>query len=154
MRRRFASSAGIARSCWIDGKSPDASSFAAALDANKPGGGTPTLPAESGAIAYAQQVAAGLPAGEKVAIVLVTDGDPNDCVSTPDKVAAEAAAVASTIKTYVIGVGPDATKLDTIATGGGTAPHIQVDTSSASTTAADLRAAIGKPPCGLMMSAE
>ncbi len=118
--------------------------FAGALGANSPGGGTPTLVAESGAIEYAQTVAAGLPAGEKVAIVLVTDGDPNDCSSTPANVAAAAAAVAGDIKTYVIGVGPDAANLDQIATGGGTAPHIQVNTSSAATTSADLRAAIGK----------
>ena len=49
-----------------------------------------------------------------------------------------------TIKTYVIGVGTGAANLDTIATGGGTAPHIQVNTTSAATTSADLRAAIGK----------
>ncbi len=123
---------------------PDTTTFASALDSNSPGGGTPTLPAEQGAVQYAQSVAAGLKAGEKVAIVLVTDGDPNDCNSDPTNVAAAAATVAATIKTYVIGVGPDAAKLDQIATGGGTAPHIQVNTTSAATTSSDLRAAIGK----------
>jgi hypothetical protein len=123
---------------------PDSTAFAAALDATSPSGGTPTLPAENGAIQYAQSIAATLTAGEKVAIVLVTDGDPNDCSSTPKNVGDAAATVAATIKTYVIGVGPDATNLDTIATGGGTAPHIQVNTSSGATTSADLRAAIGK----------
>ncbi|MBL8606081.1 MAG: VWA domain-containing protein [Myxococcales bacterium] len=118
--------------------------FAPALAANSPGSGTPTLVAETGAIEYAQSVAATLPPGEKVAIVLVTDGDPNDCSSTPANVAAAAATVAADIKTYVIGVGPDAANLDQIATGGGTAPHIQVNTTSAATTSADLRAAIGK----------
>jgi len=118
--------------------------FAPALAANSPGSGTPTLVAEAGAIEYAQSVAATLPPGEKVAIVLVTDGDPNDCSSTPANVAAAAATVAADIKTYVIGVGPDAANLDQIATGGGTAPHIQVNTTSAATTSADLRAAIGK----------
>jgi hypothetical protein len=119
-------------------------SFGTALDGQSPSGGTPTLPAEEGAIQYAQSVAAGLKAGEKVAIVLVTDGDPNDCNSTPSNVSAAAATVAGTIKTYVIGVGNGAANLDTIATGGGTAPHIQVNTTSAATTSADLRAAIGK----------
>lgn len=118
--------------------------FATALDGTSPSGGTPTLPAEEGAIQYAQSVAGGLTAGEKVAIVLVTDGDPNDCSSTATNVAAAAATVAATIKTYVIGVGNGAAKLDEIATGGGTAPHIQVNTSSAATTSAELRAAIGK----------
>jgi len=123
---------------------PNATSFSAALDANSPAGGTPTLPAEQGAVQYAQTVAAGLTAGEKVAVVLVTDGDPNDCSSTSTNVAAAAATVAGTIKTYVIGVGTETTKLDEIATGGGTAPHIQVNTTSAATTSADLRTAIGK----------
>jgi uncharacterized protein YegL len=122
---------------------PDAS-FATALNAQSPSGGTPTLPAEQGAIQYAQSVAAGLKAGEKVAIVLVTDGDPNDCNSTAANVGAAAATVAGSIKTYVIGVGNGAANLDTIAAGGGTAPHIQVNTTSAATTSADLRAAIGK----------
>jgi hypothetical protein len=123
---------------------PDATTFATALNGQSPSGGTPTLPAEQGAIQYAQTVAAGRKAGEKVAIVLVTDGDPNDCSSTPTNVAAAAATVAGTIKTYVIGVGTGAANLDTIATGGGTAPHIQVNTTSAATTSADLRTAIGK----------
>jgi len=123
---------------------PNATAFATALDANAPAGGTPTLPAEQGAVQYAQTVATGLTAGEKVAVVLVTDGDPNDCGSSAANVAAAAATVAGTIKTYVIGVGPDAVNLDQIATGGGTAPHIQVNTTSAATTAADLKTAIGK----------
>jgi uncharacterized protein YegL len=123
---------------------PNATSFATALNANSPGGGTPTLPAEQGAVQYAQTVAAGLKAGEKVAVVLVTDGDPNDCSSTSTNVAAAAATVAATIKTYVIGVGTEVAKLDEIATGGGTAPHIQVNTTNAATTSADLRTAIGK----------
>jgi hypothetical protein len=123
---------------------PDTTAFGTVLDANSPSGGTPTLPAEKGAVQYAQSVAATLKPGEKVAIVLVTDGDPNDCNSTPANVAAAAASVAATIKTYVVGVGNGAANLDTIATGGGTAPHIQVNTTSAATTSADLRAAIGK----------
>jgi uncharacterized protein YegL len=123
---------------------PDATAFATALNANSPSGGTPTLPAEQGALQYAGTVAAGLKAGEKVAVVLVTDGDPNDCNSSSTNVAAAAATVAATIKTYVIGVGTEVSKLDEIATGGGTAPHIQVNTTSAATTSADLRTAIGK----------
>jgi len=121
--------------------------FGPALDAQSPSGGTPTRPAMEGAVQYAQSVAAGLKAGEKVAVVLVTDGDPSDNCnpkSTAQNTAAAAASVAATIKTYVVGVGNGAVNLDTIATGGGTAPHIQVSTSSAATTSADLRTAIGK----------
>jgi hypothetical protein len=123
---------------------PDATDFSAALDATSPGQGTPTLPAENGAISYAQSVQATLKAGEKVAIVLATDGDPNDCSSTAANVGAAAAAVASTIPTYVIGVGPDTTNLDTIATGGGTSKAIMIATNNTAQVSADLRAAIGK----------
>lgn len=123
---------------------PEVAAFAGALDATSPSGNTPTLPAEQGAIQYAQTVASGLTAGEKVAVVLVTDGDPNGCSSTPANTAAAAASVAGTIKTYVIGVGNGAANLDEIAAGGGTAPHIKVNTTNAATTSAELRAAIGK----------
>ncbi|HSO34260.1 MAG TPA: vWA domain-containing protein [Labilithrix sp.] len=123
---------------------PDATQFTAAFGAQSPGGGTPTKPAENGAIAYAQTVQAGLKPGEKVAIVLATDGEPNDCTSTPDNVAAAAATVASTIPTYVIGVGPDTTNLDKIAVGGGTTKAIMIATANAAQVSADLRAAIGK----------
>lgn len=123
---------------------PDASAFSSALDAANPGGGTPTKPALEGAIAYAKQVKATLKPGEKLAIVLATDGDPNDCSSTPENVAAAAAAVAAEIPTYVIGVGPDTTKLDTIATGGGTSKAIMVATANPAQVSADLRAAVGQ----------
>ncbi len=123
---------------------PNATPFSDALGAVVPSGGTPTLPALRGAIAYAQSVKAAAAPDETVAIVLVTDGDPNDCASTPDNVAAEAAKVADTIKTYVVGVGSLAQNLDVIARGGGTGSHIQVDTSSADVTAAELRAAISR----------
>ncbi|MBX3228653.1 MAG: VWA domain-containing protein [Labilithrix sp.] len=123
---------------------PEADAFADALDDASPGGGTPTKPALKGAIQYAQQIKASLPAGEKVAIVLATDGDPNDCSSTAENVAAEAAAVAASIPTYVIGVGPEATKLDTIANGGGTGDAIMIPTSDPAQVSADLRAAVGQ----------
>jgi uncharacterized protein YegL len=122
---------------------PDALSFKVRLDAISPSGETPTLPAMQGAIQYAQQVQTTLKAGDKVVIVLVTDGDPNGCNSTPTNVAAAAAAVAASIPTYVIGVGPDAKNLDEIATGGGTAPAIIVDTTNPTQITADLEKAIG-----------
>ncbi|MFO0737852.1 MAG: vWA domain-containing protein [Labilithrix sp.] len=123
---------------------PDASAFSDALDGMSPSGGTPTRPALQGAIAYAQQVKASLPPGEKVAIVLATDGDPNDCSSTAENVAEVAAAVKGEIPTYVIGVGPDTTKLDTIATGGGTSKAIMIATDDPAQVSADLRAAVGQ----------
>lgn len=125
-------------------KLPAGDVFSDALDATSPNGGTPTKPALEGAIAYAKQVKASLPAGEKVAIVLATDGDPNDCDSTADNVAEVAAAVKGEIPTYVIGVGPDTTKLDTIAGGGGTGHAIMIATDDPAQVSADLRAAIGQ----------
>jgi hypothetical protein len=85
-----------------------------------------------------------LRAGEKVAIVLATDGDPNDCSSTVENVAAAAAAVKNEIPTYVIGVGPDTTKLDAIAQGGGTGHAIMIATANPAQVSADLRAAVGQ----------
>lgn len=123
---------------------PDAKAFSSALDGVNPQGGTPTKPALEGAIAYAQQIKASLPAGEKVAIVLATDGDPNDCSSTAENVAAAAATVNGDIATYVIGVGPDTTKLDTIAQGGGTKKAIMIATANPAQVSADLRAAVGQ----------
>ena len=130
---------------------PNAAPFTAALTANSPNGGTPTLPALQGAVQYAKTVKAGLTKGEKVAVVLVTDGDPNDCAANPNNAAAAAAevgafaaTVAATIPTYVIGVGPDAANLTAIATGGGTAPPIMVSTTSPAQTTTDILKAINQ----------
>lgn len=125
-------------------KLPEAKAFSDALAGTSPKGGTPTKPALEGAIAYAKEVKASLPAGERVAIVLATDGDPNDCSSTAENVAEVAAAVKDEIPTYVIGVGPDTTKLDTIAKGGGTDHAIMIPTSDPAQVSADLRAAVGQ----------
>jgi hypothetical protein len=104
----------------------------AALQATSPSGGTPTLPAMQGAVAYAKQVAAQQPQSKTV-IVLVTDGDPGFGINGQFAVgctnndiphvaaAAEAALQGSpSIPTYVIGVGSDFTNLNAIAAGGGT----------------------------------
>jgi hypothetical protein len=120
-----------------------AASFGTAINGVSPGGNTPTLPALQGAIAYAQQVKAGITDGGKVAVVLVTDGDPNGCNSTVQNVHDAAAAVAATIPTYVIGIGPSVTNLAQMAAGGGTTP-IQVNTSSPAQVTADLEKALGQ----------
>jgi hypothetical protein len=119
-------------------------SFQSAIASTGPSGGTPTLPAITGAIDYAKTVAAQLGSAGKVAIVLVTDGDPNDCSSTPQNVAAQASTVASTIPTYVIGVGASTTNMNTIAQGGGTKQAILVSTTNPQQTTADLTAALGQ----------
>jgi hypothetical protein len=126
---------------------PNGAPFAAAFTAiGKPAAETPTLPAEQGAIAYATTIKAGLKPGEQVAIVLATDGQPNNCSSTVSAVSTAAAAgAAAGIKTYVVGVGPSTGNLDAIAVGGGTGPTaIMVNTTSPAQVSADLAKAIGK----------
>jgi hypothetical protein len=115
--------------------------FATTIDTYSPNGGTPTKPALGGAIAYAQQQQAANP-GTKVAVVLATDGVPNDCNSTVDNVAAEAQAAASTIPTYVIGVGDQLQSLDEIAMGGGTTQAFVVSVGNPTQTATDFQTAL------------
>jgi len=119
---------------------PDSKSFAQAISANSPGGGTPTLPALTGAVEYAQSVQKSNPA-DKVAVVLVTDGEPNDCNSSVNSVASEAASASSTIPTFVIGIGNTA-NLDQIAQAGGTGKATIVSTNNAQQTAQDFQTAL------------
>jgi hypothetical protein len=103
-----------------------------AINATMPAGGTPTLPALTGAVSYAQQVATADPQGKTV-IVLVTDGDPgfgingmfttgcmNNDITHVAAVAMSALTGTPSIPTYVIGVGSDFTNLNAIASAGGT----------------------------------
>ncbi len=119
---------------------PDSTSFAAAMNANGPGGETPTLPALTGAIEYAQSVQKSNPSN-KVAVVLVTDGDPNVCSSTIQAVANEASSASGTIPTFVIGIG-NTSNLDTIAQAGGTSKATIVSTTNAQQTAQDFQSAL------------
>ena len=119
---------------------PDSTTFANAISANNPNGGTPTVPALTGAVQYAQSIASSKP-GDKVAIVLVTDGEPNDCNSTVQGVANVAASVASTIPTFVIGVG-NTGNLDAIAQAGGTNKATIVSTNSPQQTETDFQTAL------------
>ena len=119
---------------------PDNTTFASAMSSNSPGGGTPTLPSLTGAIQYAQSVQTSKP-GDKVAVVLVTDGQPNDCSSTVQAVANEAASAAATIPTFVIGVG-NTGNLDAIAQAGGTTKATIVSTNNPTQTAQDFQTAL------------
>jgi hypothetical protein len=115
--------------------------FATSLAAHNPNGGTPTKPAIRGAIAYAKTIATQKP-NDKVVIVLVTDGDPNDCSSSVQNVGQEEAAVAATIPTYVIGVGNSVANMDALAAAGGTKKAIIVDVTSAAGTSAAFQQAL------------
>lgn len=115
--------------------------FKTTIDTYSPNGGTPTLPALQGAIQYAKTQEQAHP-GSKVAVVLATDGIPNDCNSNVQNVSAAAAAVASTLPTYVIGVGSQLQSLDAIATGGGTTKAFVVTTGNPAQTATDFQTAL------------
>lgn len=99
---------------------------------------TPTSPALSGAIAYAQQHARANP-GRKVAVLLVTDGFPSECTPTDIPAIADIAAAglrgATSVPTFVIGVfGPDeaaeaTSNLTALAAGGGTGTAVVINTN-------------------------
>lgn len=101
---------------------PNDTTFAAAIAKLDPPNefGTPTYPALTGTIAYAESLLKEDPK-RKVAIVMVTDGDPVSCKdNTIENTAKAAKAVADHIPTYVIGVGDSLTSLNSIAANGGT----------------------------------
>jgi hypothetical protein len=122
--------------------------FSTTIAAHAPKGDTPTRAAVKGAITQAQSVLAAHP-GEKTVIVLVTDGEPYGCGITNDtqsnaeatNVASDVAAVAASIPTYVIGVGPSVTNIKAVATAGGTTP-LQVTVGNPAQTTSDLLAAM------------
>lgn len=116
--------------------------FKSSLDKQQPTGVTPTGPALSGAVQYAQQIAQGPAKNGKVAIVLVSDGDPEGCGENMASVSQIASGVAQKIPTYVIGVG-DVNNLHAIAKAGGTNQAFIVPAGDPSKIQADFRAAIG-----------
>jgi hypothetical protein len=116
-----------------------------------PRGDTPTRPALQGAIAQAQALRAARP-NEKTVIVMATDGEPWACgvsdgatrIAAVNAAAMDAAAVATDIKTYVIGVGPSVGLLNQIAVAGGTGAAILVSAGQAEKTKTELLKALGE----------
>jgi hypothetical protein len=122
---------------------PDSTQIGPMLDSHVSNSGqTPTKDALTGAIALAQTIQTANPK-DKVAIVLATDGIPQGCsdANNPTPAANAAKAVASTIPTYVIGVGDQLSSLDAIAAAGGTTKAFTASTSTPSQTGAALSAA-------------
>ena len=119
---------------------PNAAPFDAAINATQPNGGTPTLPAIQGAYQYAAQLEQQNMTA-KVAVVLVTDGEPNDCNSSVQSVASAAQAAGPKTPTYVIGIG-NVTNLDAIAQAGGTQSAFIVSTGNPQQTATDFQNAL------------
>jgi hypothetical protein len=119
---------------------PAAPTFAASLAAQSFCNGTPTGAALGGALDYATSLAQ---PGHRGAIVLVTDGKPTYCGSIAE-VGALAAARASSIPTYVIGVGSALENLDAIAQAGGTDRALLVTASDPDKVASDFQAALAQ----------
>jgi hypothetical protein len=93
---------------------------------------TPTDPALRGAVQHAKSWAMGHP-DHKVVVLLVTDGEPTECLSTipgVTQVAAEGFAGTPSIPTYVLGLGLSLTNLHSIAMAGGTGQAFIVDPNS------------------------
>src|SRR5262249_5131169 len=118
-----------------------------ALGNAMPGGNTPTTPALQGAIDFARSQMMANP-GRDVSVVIATDGLPNGCNSSVANAAMAAAAGVSgtpSIKTYVMGVGPQLQNLNQIAMAGGTGMAFQVDPGGTpQDVAAQFTAALGK----------
>jgi len=98
-----------------------------------PGGYTPTEPSLDGALQHATAWATAHPT-HKVAVVYATDGYPKGC--NADNTITAAAALAATafkgkpsISTYVLGVGPNLSDLNSIAASGGTTKAFLIDTT-------------------------
>jgi hypothetical protein len=144
----------------------NAALLTAAIDAQKPGGTTPTVPSLDAAIQHASAWAKANPT-HRVAVVYATDGYPKGCTGNTIMAAAQLAtagfAATPSIPTYVLGVGPNLADLDQIALAGSNmqTKSFLVDTtqnaatqftaalaSIRSSTALDCTYTIPKPPAG------
>jgi hypothetical protein len=118
--------------------------IANSLEEQRMSGGTPTVPALEGAVAYTKsylQLGAA-DAGRKAAVVLATDGVPDQsCAGVSDagrpnnlanvvQVALGAANSSPQVKTFVIGVGSELGALNDIAVAGGTGKAVLVDVAA------------------------
>jgi hypothetical protein len=107
-----------------------AGALVASIGMHSPSTSTPTSAALQGAVDHSKAWAQAH-AGDAVVAVLATDGDPTECdTSLPDIDAIAATAFAGTpsIMTFVIGVGPSLSSLNSIAAAGGTNAAFLVDT--------------------------
>jgi len=107
-----------------------AQTLVSSLNAQAPTGETPTGAAIRGACTYANRAKQAQP-GHAVVILLVTDGIPqaplttnaggcNPTLTDANEAAASCFSGATSIRTYVLGVGPSLANLNQIATAGGT----------------------------------
>lgn len=108
-------------------------------------GSTPTRPALEGAINYAKTVEAKLAGKGKVAVVMATDGYPQDCSNNSIQSASNVASGAkATIPTYVIGVGNLLSDLNSLAAAGGTNKAYIVSTANQGSVGTDFANALSQ----------
>lgn len=105
----------------------------AAIDAQRPGGYTPTVPSLQGALDHLEEWSSAHPE-QTVAVVYATDGYPMGCgrnnnIEEAARIAGEAFERARSIRTYVLALGPNLDDLDAIAEAGGTQAAFRVDTT-------------------------
>jgi Mg-chelatase subunit ChlD len=142
-----------------------ASGLKQAVDGQTPSGYTPTVPALQGALNHANSWAAAH-TDQNVVVVYATDGYPQQCgnsntIDNAAKAAATAFAGPHQIRTYVLGVGPNLTDLNKIASSGGTDQAAFIDTGQDVTTqlkekfdqirtavATDCKYTVPPPPAG------
>jgi hypothetical protein len=123
---------------------PDSTQISGALDSHVAVSGmTPTKDALSGTAQFAQALALANP-HDKIAIIVATDGYPEGCSDNQDIGPAcnVAQGIASTIPTYVIGVGDLSQYLDQLAAAGGTQKSFTASTSSPSMVGSQLTTAL------------
>jgi hypothetical protein len=113
----------------------------------QPRGVTPTVPAIQGAILYTQQYLKDNP-GRGAAVVLVTDGMPNQCNSdVPGAAAAAKAGYDGTprVETYVLGLGATAALDDIALAGSGGVTHYVDAKTDPATALRDLLKLVAHP---------
>jgi len=109
-----------------------ATALTSSIAQHSPISGTPTSAALQGAINHASAWATAH-TGDVTAVVLATDGDPEECdtnLAHINAIAAAGWAATPKIATFVIGVGPSLSALNGIAAAGGTTSAFLVDTSA------------------------
>jgi hypothetical protein len=112
---------------------PQQKALVEAIDAVTPSGETPMFPALAGAAKWATEHAT---PGEKMVVVLVTDGEPNGCNEDMDAIAGVAAdALASAgVLTYAIGMsGSSPEQMNQLAVAGGTGASLVIGGGSVHT---------------------
>jgi hypothetical protein len=107
-----------------------ASQIQSSISMHSPTTGTPTSAALQGAVDHAKSWATSH-AGDAVAVIFATDGDPSECdtdLSHINAIASAAFTGTPKVPTFVIGVGPSLSALNGIAAAGGTTQAFLVDT--------------------------